>query len=42
MQRTATDPALRESLIERGLANARRFSWTACAQTALSVIERLG
>jgi len=40
MQRIATDPALRESLIERGLANARRFSWTSCAQTVLSVIEQ--
>ena len=40
MQRIATDPALRKSLIERGLANARRFSWTACAQTVLSVIEQ--
>lgn len=42
MQRIATDPALRESLIERGLPNAGRFSWTSCAQTVLSVIERLG
>jgi len=40
MQRIATHPALRESLIERGLANARRFSWASCAQTVLSVIEQ--
>ena len=42
MRRLATDSALRESLIERGLANVRRFSWTACAQAVLSAIERLG
>ncbi len=40
MQRIATDPDLRKSLIERGLANVRRFSWTACAQSALSIIEK--
>jgi glycosyltransferase involved in cell wall biosynthesis len=41
MQRIAADPALRESLIERGFANVRRFSWTACAQSVLSAIEQL-
>ncbi|MDY6874721.1 MAG: glycosyltransferase family 1 protein [Chloroflexota bacterium] len=40
MQRIVTDPALRDRLIERGFANVRRFSWTACAQSALSVIEQ--
>ena len=40
LQHIATDPALRESLIERGFANVRRFSWAACAQSVLSVIEQ--
>lgn len=40
MQRIATDHVLRETLIERGLANVRRFSWTTYAQSALSVIEQ--
>jgi len=40
MQRIATDPALRESLIERGFANVHRFSWTACAQSVLSIVEQ--
>jgi glycosyltransferase involved in cell wall biosynthesis len=40
MQRIATEPALREMLIERGFANVRRFSWVACAQTVLDAIER--
>ena len=40
LRRIATDPALRESLIERGFANVRRFSWAACAQSVLSVIEQ--
>jgi len=40
MQRVAADPALRESLVERGFANVRRFSWSACARAVLSVIEQ--
>lgn len=40
MRRVAAGPALRESLIERGFANARRFSWAACAQSVLGVIEQ--
>lgn len=40
MRRVAADPALRDSLIERGLANVRRFSWTVCAQSVLSIIEQ--
>ena len=40
MQRIATDHVLRETLIERGFANVRRFSWTSCAQSVLSVIEQ--
>jgi len=40
MQQVATDPTLRENLIERGFANVRRFSWTACAQSVLGVIEQ--
>jgi len=40
MQRIASDPALRETLIQRGFANVRRFSWAACAHTVLSVIEQ--
>jgi glycosyltransferase involved in cell wall biosynthesis len=40
MQRTASDPTLREMLAERGFINARRFSWTACAQTVRDAIER--
>ena len=40
MQRVASDAALRDELVERGFANARRFSWRACAQSALDVIEQ--
>ncbi|MBN1813192.1 MAG: glycosyltransferase family 4 protein [Anaerolineae bacterium] len=40
MQRTASDPTLRETLAERGFINVRRFSWATCAQTVLDVIER--
>ena len=40
MKRFAADPALRAALVERGFANVRRFSWTACAQTVLDTIER--
>lgn len=40
MQRVADDPVLRETLIARGFANVRRFSWAVCAQTVLNVIEQ--
>jgi glycosyltransferase involved in cell wall biosynthesis len=40
MARVAVDPARRESLIERGFANVRRFSWAACAQSVMSVVEQ--
>lgn len=40
MERVAGDPALRETMIQRGFANVRRFSWVACARTVLSVIEQ--
>ncbi len=42
MRRVAADPALREHLVERGFANARRFSWTACAQTVMGAVEQTG
>lgn len=41
MRRLASDAALRETLIERGFSNTRRFSWATCAQTVLDVIEQL-
>jgi len=41
MARLAGDPALRVSLVERGFANLRRFSWERCAHTVLVVFERL-
>jgi len=40
MLRLAVDPALRRELVERGLTNVRRFSWTTGARSVLSVIER--
>jgi glycosyltransferase involved in cell wall biosynthesis len=40
MQCIAGEPALRESLIERGCANVHHFSWPACAQTVLSAIKQ--
>jgi glycosyltransferase involved in cell wall biosynthesis len=40
MQRAIDDPTLRETLIERGFTNVRRFSWAACAQTVRGAIER--
>ena len=40
MKRIAADPGLRETLIERGFVNVRRFSWAACAKAVLSAIER--
>lgn len=35
------EPALRHSLIAKGLENVRRFSWTNCACTVLQVIEKI-
>jgi glycosyltransferase involved in cell wall biosynthesis len=40
MLRVATDPVLRERLIEHGLANVRRFSWTDCARSVLNSVEQ--
>jgi len=40
MARVAAEPAERESLVERGFANVRRFSWAACAQSVMSVFEQ--
>jgi glycosyltransferase involved in cell wall biosynthesis len=40
MERVTSDPVLRENLVERGLANVSRFSWTACARTVLSALEQ--
>jgi glycosyltransferase involved in cell wall biosynthesis len=39
MLRLATDDALRAELVERGLANAQRFSWEKCARETLAVLE---
>lgn len=39
IQRIAADAELRRSLTARGLANVRRFSWVACAQTVLDTLE---
>jgi glycosyltransferase involved in cell wall biosynthesis len=40
MHRVTVEPALRGHLVERGFANARRFSWTACAQTVVDAVEQ--
>ena len=40
LERIAADPALRADLVERGFANVQRFSWAACARSALDAIER--
>jgi glycosyltransferase involved in cell wall biosynthesis len=39
MQRITTEPKLCDGLIERGFANASRFSWESCARTVLKAIE---
>ncbi len=41
MARLAAEPGLRESLVERGFDNLRRFSWESCARTVLRVCEGL-
>ena len=35
----ATQPRVREQLVERGFANARRFSWKSCVETVFSVLD---
>jgi len=40
MRCIAANSALRETLMERGFTNVRRFSWTTCAQSVLSAIEQ--
>ncbi len=42
MRRLLCDEALRRSLIERGYANVRRFSWRRAAAETLQVIEQMG
>jgi glycosyltransferase involved in cell wall biosynthesis len=39
MQRFVNEQKLRSELAERGLVNVDRFSWKACAETVLGVIE---
>jgi glycosyltransferase involved in cell wall biosynthesis len=39
IRRIAADSGLRTTLVERGLANVRRFSWEACARATLDAIE---
>jgi glycosyltransferase involved in cell wall biosynthesis len=41
MNRLHSEPELRNSLVEKGRTNLRRFSWERCAETAMSVIESL-
>jgi glycosyltransferase involved in cell wall biosynthesis len=40
LERVATDPALRRSLVERGTARAARFTWDASARAVLETLER--
>jgi len=42
MDRVLADGALRESLVARGLARARLFTWARAAQKLLEAYERLG
>jgi glycosyltransferase involved in cell wall biosynthesis len=39
MRQLAADADLRASLVERGFANVRRFSWEKCARETLEVLE---
>ncbi|HHH42026.1 MAG TPA: glycosyltransferase family 1 protein, partial [Chloroflexi bacterium] len=41
LYRVVTEPGLRATLIERGWANVRRFSWESCAQAVLEVMGRV-
>jgi glycosyltransferase involved in cell wall biosynthesis len=40
LQRLLGDPALREEMVRRGEAQARRFSWTEAAEATLDVLRR--
>jgi len=42
MARLVTDPHLRRSLVERGYAQVRQFSWTRAARQVLQVLESIG
>ena len=42
MYRLATDAALRQDLIRKGLENVKRFSWEKCARETLAVLEEAG
>lgn len=41
MSSVLTDPSLREDLVQRGLARASTFSWSAAAESLLTVMRRL-
>jgi glycosyltransferase involved in cell wall biosynthesis len=41
-RRVLSEPALREDLVERGLARVRHFSWERCARETLAVFRTLG
>jgi glycosyltransferase involved in cell wall biosynthesis len=38
--RAVSDPALREDLVARGVEQVTKFTWRACAETVLQVLER--
>ena len=40
LRRIVSEAGLRERLVERGLANAHRFSWATAAESVLDIIER--
>ena len=40
IQRIATDPALRASLVEKGRARARQFSWDRCAMQTSELLAQ--
>lgn len=42
MIKALTEPALRTTLIERGLRRAREFTWERCAAETLAVLEQVG
>ena len=41
IERVAVDTALREELVEKGLARSLRFSWTDCARKHLALLTHL-
>ncbi len=41
VRRIADEPDLRQSLVERGLERARRFTWEACARQTFEVLQRV-